>query len=141
MKNMIILVAAFLAYNASAHTIKGNPILRGAIKTKLEVDGVKTTCKVKIEKPRNLLDQDSYGNPAYKVKTEVNLTGSDYKREIKIDFTKEINFTNLFKVGDKTEVRDLDYSSVDGETMKIDEVGRLKQFSFNYDGKRITCSF
>lgn len=141
MKNTLLVLAALASLNASAHMIKGNPILRGSIKTKVLVESVQTTCKVKIEKPKNHLVEDSYGNPAYKVATEVNLTGSDSKREIKIDFTKQISFTNLWQVGEKTEVRDLEYAALDGSLMKIDDAGRLKEFSFLYKEKRITCSF
>lgn len=141
MKHIIFAIVTTLSLNASAHIIVGTPILKGSIKTKIVVENLKTTCKVKISKPKNLLQEDSFGNPAYLVNTEVELDGSNSERTLVINFDKKIQFTNFFTVGSTTEVRDLDYASKDGETMKIDQAGRLKQYTFTYNQKPITCSF
>jgi hypothetical protein len=136
-----ILIALAVSGLASAHEITGTPILKGSIKTKVVVDGLSANCKVKISKPRNLMVEDSYGNPAYTVNTEVSLDASNAERTSVISFSKYFTFTNIFTVGGKTEVRDFDYSSQDGATLKIDSAGRLKAYSFNYNQKTITCSF
>lgn len=136
-----ILLALAVSSMVSAHEIIGTPILKGSIKTKVVVDGLSATCKVKVFKPRNLMVEDSYGNPAYTVNTEVNLDASNDERAKVISYYKYVTFTNIFPVGDKTEVRDFDYSSKDGETLKIDGAGRLKAYSFSYNQKTITCSF
>lgn len=141
MKTIMTVFALALSITASAHTIVGNPVLKGSIKTKVAVDGLTATCKVKISKPKNLMIEDSYGNPAYTVNTEVALDASSADHTPVIAFRKDINFTNIFPVGDKTEVRDLEYSSKDGASMKIDGAGRLKTYSFSYNQKTVTCSF
>lgn len=141
MKNIIFVMAAALSLTASAHLIDGVQILKGTIKTKIVVNAVKTTCKVKIEKIKNLMLEDSYGNPAYNVRAELSLDGNDFERSLSVKYSKEVWFNNLFTVGAKTEVRDLEYFSADGSKLMIDGNGRIKSVSFPFESKTVTCAF
>ena len=139
MKNIILLLA--LSLTASAHMIEGTLMLKGAIKTKIVVNTVKTTCKVKIEKVRNLMQEDSLGNPAYIVRANISLDGSDFERSLSVKFDRDFMFDNLFTTATGTEVRDFDYKSPEGAAMKIDGEGRVKSVSFPTQYKLITCTF
>lgn len=141
MKNIILGLVAVVSLNASAHLIEGTQVLKGKIKTKIMVNTVKTTCSVKIEKVKNLMLEDSYGNPAYNVRAVVGLDGDDYQRGLSIKHDKELWFNNLFAAGTGTEVRDFDYKAADGSTLKIDREGRIKSTSFPFQGRVISCSF
>lgn len=143
MKNIIILIFCFFTYSVFSHEIEGTLILRGSIKTKITVNGINTTCKAKVEKVKNLLEEDSYGNPAYKVLMELSLNGksSDNTRVIKSE--RDVWFDNLFTVSaDKKEVRDFEYkSSTVDAFMKIDKDGRIKEVRFPFNNQSITCLF
>lgn len=141
MKNIIISSLLVLATSSFAHTIQGTLILKGSIKTKIYVNNVKTTCKVKVEKVKNLMLEDSYGNPAYNVRINVNLSGRDHERDLSVKFDRELWVNNLFTSGNTTEVRDLEYASNDGLKMKIDGEGRIENVTFLYGSRLITCSF
>src|SRR5690606_34295323 len=97
--------------------------------------------KVKVEKVKNLMQEDSYGNPAYNVRINLNLSGRDNERDLSVKFDRELWINNLFSVGNKTEVRDFDYASSDGVRMKIDSQGRIVNVVFPFNSKLITCSF
>lgn len=141
MKKIIIIAAALVSLSSFAHTIEGTLILKGAIKTKLVVNNLKTTCKVKVEKVKNLLVEDSFGNPAYNVRVDVSLDGNNSERTQTVKYDKEIWFNNLFKTSNGTEVRDLEYASADGARMIIDREGRLESVTFPSPYKTITCAF
>jgi hypothetical protein len=141
MKNVIFGLMAFSALSASAHMIEGTLVLKGAIKTKIVVNNLKTTCKVKVEKVKNLLVEDSFGNPAYDLKVSMSLDGSDFERNLSVKFDKEFRLNNLFTVGTGTEVRDLEYKSTDGATMNVDREGRIKAASFPTQYGKINCAF
>lgn len=141
MKNIIIASLFTLSAASSAQMIEGTMVLKGSIKTKLYVNNVKTTCKVKVEKVKNLMLEDSYGNPAYNVRINIDLSGKDHDRGVSVKFDRELWLNNLFTVGGKTEVRDLEYASNDGVKMKIDGEGRIENVSFPYASRLITCSF
>lgn len=119
MKNIIFsLASVLLVTSVSAHTIKGTMILKGQLKTSVQVGDKKETCKVKIEKVANLKYQDAFGNPGYTVKVQGDIGG-------KADLSKDFTFINIFGAGDKTETRDLEYFSNDNASMIINEEGRL----------------
>jgi hypothetical protein len=141
MKNIIIVSLAALSMNLNAHMIEGTLMLKGAIKTKIRLNGIKTTCKVKVEKVKNLLVEDSFGNPAYDVKINVDLSGSDYQRGVSVNFDRDFRMINLFTIGNGTEVRDLEYFSNDGASLKIDKEGRVKSIAFPYNYQTISCVF
>lgn len=141
MKKIIIIAAALVSLSSFAHTIEGTLILKGAIKTKLVVNNLKTTCKVKVEKVKNLLVEDSFGNPAYNVRVDVSLDGNNSERTQVVKHSKEIWFNNLFKTESGTEVRDLEYAAADGSRMLIDKEGRLESVTFPSPYKTITCAF
>lgn len=142
-KSILALSSLLLAVSASAHVIVGTPLKEGTLKAKLFVNTIESTCKVKVDKVFNLKEEDSYGNPAYRIWVDVNLSGNDVERKLKVKHKRSYELINLFTVGDKTEVRDYEYFSKDGLitlTMKTD--GRLNGVTFLYNNKqRITCSF
>ena len=141
MKKLLVL-SLILSSAVSAHTIKGTLILKGSLKSKVFVNGVETTCRVKIDKVKNILDEDSYGNPGYRVAAEVSLDGRDQKRKITIKDEQKLNFTNFFSVGNKIEARDLNYTANNGAaTMAINEDGRLREVQISYQGQKVTCLF
>lgn len=142
MKNIIFIILACMALNAGAHTIKGTLVLKGTLKSKLIVDGVKTTCKVQVEKVWNLQVEDSYGNPGYSVRVDIGLSGLDSETGKSTKFDEKVLLTNLFKNGPESIVKDFEYASEKGDvTMLIKEDGRLNSISFNYNQQKITCSF
>lgn len=133
---------AIASLNTFAHTILGTPLLKGSIKTKIIVDTLETTCRVKIDKVRNLTFEDSYGNPGYTVQAIITLDASNIERNLSVSFKQNVKFENMHTVGDKIEARDFDFKSESGtETMKIDKEGRIKSVTFNYNAQKTTCSF
>lgn len=141
MKKIIIILAALVSLSSLARTIEGTLILKGAIKTKIVVNNLRTTCRVKIEKVKNLMLEDSFGNPAYNVRVNISLDGNNSEGTQTVKFNKKIWFNNLFKTSTGTEVRDLEYASADGAKMIIDTEGRLESVTFPTQYKTITCAF
>ncbi len=133
--------AALMTGTAFAQTITGVPVLKGALKTKTSVRGTSTTCKVKVAKIRNLKEEDSFGNPGYTVKVEVDLDGKNDKQETVVRYGKEFTVTNFWPENGQTVARDFDYFSADGALLSIKTDGRLKSFSFPLDNQKITCAF
>ncbi len=141
MKNILLISILAFAATSFAHTIEGTLVLKGSIKTKIFVNDLKTTCKVKVEKVKNLMQEDSFGNPAYKVRVEISLSGRDYERDLSVKLDRELWLHNLFTVGGRTEVRDLEYTSAEGVKMNIDRNGRIQKVIFPFQSQKITCSF
>lgn len=141
MKKLFLAGIATLALSASAHTILGTQVLKGSLKTKVLVNGVNSTCKVQVEKVRNLLLEDSYGNPAYKVRLDISLKGDNMERNISVRYNNLVWVNNLFEEGTGTIVRDFDYAAADNTKMRIDAAGRIKSVSFIYNKQTVTCSF
>lgn len=138
-----LLTFAFLLglQTSFAHEIEGTQMLKGGRDTKITLQGVKTKCAFDVEKVRNLMEEDRFGNPAYKVRVEVDLSGKDKKKKIEIKFKKKYEFTNLFQTPKGSEVRDFDYASEDGATLKIDRGGRVTEIRFPFEGESINCLF
>lgn len=141
MKNITLAIIALGSLTASAHMIEGTQVLKGTIKTKIIVNSVKTTCRAKVEKVKNLMLEDTFGNPAYNVRVDMGLDGNDFERNLSVKFDKEFWLNNLFTVANGTEVRDFEYASKDGATMNIDRTGRIRKVTFLYQNKQITCTF
>lgn len=142
MKNIIFIILACMALNAGAHTIKGTLVLKGTLKSKLMVDGAETTCKVQVEKIWNLQVEDSYGNPGYSLRMDIGLSGFNSETSKSVRLNQKAFLTNMFKEGNESIVKDLEYASEKGDvTMQIKEDGRLSSVSFNYNQQKITCSF
>lgn len=142
MKNIILLVVSLMLSVASAHTITGTPVLKGTLKTKQMVDGVKSTCKVQIEKIWSSNNEDSYGNPGYSVRMDLSLSGNniDTGKTVKVD--EKVMLSNMFKNGTNVMVKDYEYATEDGRialTIKTD--GRLNTVSFPYKSQKVTCAF
>ena len=142
MKNIIFALLAITSLSGFAHEIEGTLMLKGALKTKIVVNGVKTTCKLKVEKVKNLLEEDSFGNPGYQAKVEISLDGNDFERGIRVKFDKDVVLTNLHKEGTVWKTRDLEYYNyADRVSVLIDKEGRLVSTSFPYGQQTITCKF
>ncbi len=135
----LLLASLVLCSSAFARPIQGTLVLKGTLKTKIKVLNEKTTCKVKIEKVKNLLDQeDSFGNPAYQIRTQIELVGNE-----KMKYDREVVFINIFQTGTTSQVEDLKYF-VKGEpatTMAADEDGHIKQVTFVAQNQNIICNF
>lgn len=133
-----LFIALLTVSAAHAHTIKGTPILKGSLKTKVIVNTIEATCRAEVEKVKNLFEEDAFGNPAYTVRVEVKIDGNDTKKKIKVDFAQKFQFTNLHPT---TGVSDTNYLSAEGATLQIDEDGRLKNVQVPFQGKKISCLF
>lgn len=99
---------------AQAHTIQGTPVKAGEVKSSGMLRGVEVKCSMKIDGKgllgiggqggvRNLLKEDQFGNPAYKVTATVKLKSKD-KELLPLDFEEKITFTNLHAEGVSDEL-------------------------------------
>src|SRR5665647_934096 len=79
---VLFLIAAMA--EVRAQSIQGTMVLKGSIKTKIMVNGIKTVCKMKIDKVKNLLEEDAYGNPAYQLQAEIELDGTEFGKSIQV---------------------------------------------------------
>lgn len=140
MKTILAVFLGLSSVTAMSHAIQGTLVLKGSLKTKIVVNGITTVCKVKIDEVKNLMDQDSFGNPAYKLKIDISLSGSDFNSGSSVKYDKEVVLTNLFPAETGTIVKDLEYSNL-GITLRLKEDGRLKDIRFPYGSQTITCSF
>lgn len=136
MKKTFISLITLLALPVLAHDIEGTQMLKGSLKTEMRVNYIKTTCKVKIHDVKNLMVEDQYGNPAYKVKVEIGLKGGEFLSDKKVKFEKELWMDNLFPDG----VRDLEYQG-EGIKLFINNEGRLTQVKFPSQYGTVTCNF
>jgi hypothetical protein len=141
MRNIIAILFMISALPAMANVVEGTLVLKGSLKTKIMVNGVKTTCKVRVEEVKNLLEEDYYGNPAYKIDIEVSLSGSDFARSLKVKLNKDYHMTNLFNENGRLMVKDLHYASQDGATLLIKRDGRLRELTVPYENKKVSCTF
>jgi hypothetical protein len=141
MKALIILSLFLTAQTSSAHEIEGTQMLKGSRDTKIYLQDVKTKCSLDVEKVKNLMEEDRFGNPAYIVRVELGLSGKDKKKKIEIKFKKKYEFNNLFKTAKGTEVRDFEYASPEGASLKIDRSGRVTEVHFPFEGETINCLF
>jgi hypothetical protein len=141
MKFLIIGLITVFSLSTFAKEIEGTMVLKGTLRTKLLINSVNTTCRVKVSKVKNMMAEDSYGNPAYQVRMSISLDGSDFARGLKIKHSKEMDFINLFQVGKTREVRDYEYVSADGSKLIINNKGRINTVTFPFNSQMITCSF
>lgn len=102
-------IAALLltTFAAQANDIKGTMVLTGTAKSVTFVRGAEVRCSVKIDGKglfgkksdvQNLLEEDEFGNPAYKVYATVELKSKD-KELLDLRFAEKITFTNLHASG------------------------------------------
>ncbi|HXH73785.1 MAG TPA: hypothetical protein VNJ08_02400 [Bacteriovoracaceae bacterium] len=136
MKYLITALMALSSLALMAHEIEGVQMLKGTLKTEVRVNGIKTTCKVQIEDVKNLMEEDKFGNPAYKVKVEVSLSGGEFLSSRKVKLDKKLTMNNLFEDG----VRDLEYRG-DGVKLTIQKDGRLSEAHINYHYGPVICNF
>jgi len=136
MKILLALIISMISTLASSYEIEGTQVLKGSLKTEIIVESLKTTCKVKIEDVKNLLEEDQYGNPGYKIKVDLSLNGGEFLSPKKVKFDKTIFLTNLFSDG----VRDLEYFGSE-VNLKIKNDGRLSEIRFPYKYNTVICRF
>lgn len=129
------MILTILSLNAAAHTIEGTLALKGSLKTTIFIKNKETTCRVRIEKIKNLLEEDTFGNPAYNVRANISVDSINYEKEVWLN--------NLFTLeNNKSEVKDYEYhSSDDTIKMKINGEGRIKTVLIQYKGNEISCLF
>jgi hypothetical protein len=139
MKKLICLLIALTSSHLPAHEIEGTLVLKGSLKAKIMVNNIKTDCKVKVDEVKNLMEEDSFGNPAYKIKLEISLNGRDKDRKVKFDQKVWVN--NLFEEGNGSIVKDLEYSSPEGTKLFVNHQGHMKSVQFIYSGQKISCAF
>lgn len=139
MKKLII--AALMTSSAFAQSITGVAVLKGSLKTKVNVNNIPTTCKVKVDKIRNIMEEDAFGFPGYRVIIKVDLSARGRDNEILVNFDREFTLVNFWNVGGRTVAKDLEYFSPEGALLMIKPDGRLKSFSFPFEGQTVTCSF
>src|SRR4051794_12458088 len=99
MKASLAVLIALISLQASAHFIEGIRIRPGTVKTKLRINGVKTDCKVSVGDFKNLMEEDKFGNPAFKVPVEVEVDGGGVFSSSKIRFHSNFMMTNMFDDG------------------------------------------
>ena len=142
MKKILIALVSLASLSSFAAPIEGTLMLKGSLKTKIVVKSVKSTCKLKVDKVKNILEEDSFGNPGYSAKVEISLDGSDMERNIKVKVDKKVTVTNMHTMGDVRQVKDLDYfNEAEKITVTIDKEGRLQSTSFPFENQIITCNF
>jgi hypothetical protein len=142
MKNFIIVFLSLVSISALAAEVEGTLMLKGALKSKVVVNGVSSVCKLKIDKVKNLLEEDDFGNPGYQVQIEIELDGRDIERKIKIKLDKKLTVINMHTANGVRQVKDLDYfSTAEKVTVTIDKEGRLVSTSFPYSQQIVKCSF
>jgi hypothetical protein len=106
------------------------------------VNGVKSTCRLKVEKVKNLLEEDDFGNPAYQARVDISLDGNDMERGVRVKFDKELTVINLHQEGSVKKVKDLEYFSTSEKVkIMIDQEGRLVSTTFAFGSQNITCVF
>lgn len=135
----LLLATLALSSTAFAKPIQGTLVLKGAVKTKIKVFNEKTICKVKIEKVRNIMDEeDSFGNPGYQIRTQIELNENE-----KIKYDREVMFINMHKSGATSQVDDFKYfvKAEPTTTMLVDEEGNLKTVTFVAQNQNIVCNF
>ena len=139
-----LLSIILIAYSSAvfAHEIEGTLMLKGSLKTKIVVNGVKSTCRLKVEKVKNLLEEDDFGNPAYQARVDISLDGNDMERGMRVKFDKELTVINLHQEGSVKKVKDLEYFSTSEKVkIMIDQEGRLVSTTFAFGSQNITCVF
>ena len=141
MKTLFIGLSLLLSSQAFSHEIKGTLILKGVARTKVMVRGIETTCSVRVRDVKNTMTEDSYQNPAYRVWTEVSLSGRAGGE--RINHKQDIRFTNLHKEVNGTIVLDNEYVGEDvvSSNLTIDDSGRIRSVIILFEGRNTRCSF
>jgi hypothetical protein len=142
MKKQLIVLLSLISVGAFANEIQGTLMLKGSLKTKIMVNGVSSVCRLKVEKVKNLLEEDNFGNPGYQARVKISLDGHDLERDIKVKLDKDITVINLHLEKDLRRIKDLEYiSSEENIKVNIDTEGRIVSTTFPYQQQTITCNF
>ena len=142
MKKQLIVLLSLISVGAFANEIQGTLMLKGSLKTKITVNGVASVCRLKVEKVKNLLEEDSFGNPGYQARVQISLDGRDLERDIKVKLDKNITVINLHLEKGLRRIKDLEYiSSEENIKLNIDSEGRIVSTIFPYQLQTITCNF
>ena len=142
MKKQLIVLLSLISVGAFANEIQGTLMLKGSLKTKITVNGVASVCRLKVEKVKNLLEEDSFGNPGYQARVQISLDGRDLERDIKVKLDKNITVINLHLEKGLRRIKDLEYiSSEENIKLNIDSEGIIVSTIFPYQLQTITCNF
>jgi len=137
-KLIFLILFSIANYEIRAHEIEGTVVLEGSLKTETIVNSRKGTCKVSIKDVKNLMLEDQYGNPAYRLYAEINLVVGDFFSKEKIRFNETYFLTNLFYDG----VKDYEYFDQQKNVLlKINNDGRLDEVTFTYRNTKVNCKF
>ncbi len=142
MKNLLLASLALISVGSFANEIQGTLMLKGSLKTKINVNSVSTVCKIKVDKIKNYLQEDDFGNPGYEAKAEISLDGNDLDRKIKVRFSKEFTIINFHTLNGTHLVKDFDYvNEKEKVAVVIDEGGYIVSTTFPYGKQTINCKF
>lgn len=160
-----IAVLMLTAVAAQANTIKGTMVKTGSIKSQTYVRGAQVKCSAKIDGKglfggksdvQNLLQEDQFGNPAYKVNVTIELKSKD-RDIVDLKFKERITFTNLHASG----VSDVLYKTLTPEApaptasrpnpvasakgseaeFMIDDSGNITRLRVNTNVGPVSCTF
>ena len=143
MKKSFLILGFIILNSALAHTIVGTPPGKGYKKTRLNVDGVNSECKVIIKEVKNFDGEDSFGNPAYQVLVRIELEGYkfDWDKSKKISDAFEALISNIHDDNGQTMVSDTHYGKKNGLQVVFDLDGQIKQALFTYKFNQVSCVF
>lgn len=139
----LALILALTSLSSFAAEIKGTLMLKGTAKTKVVVNGIESKCHVKVDEVKNSMTEDSFGNPAYRVWTKIELSGTNQDRTVRVEHKAEVRFVNIHPTGKFTQVSDSDYVGENEPKAKlvIDEKGRIRTAVFPVGATTVTCTF
>ncbi len=139
----IALILSLASLSCFAVEIKGTLTLKGTAKTKVVVNGIESKCHIKVEEVKNSMTEDSFGNPAYRVWTRIELSGTNQDRTVKVEHKADVRFVNIQPAGKFTQVSDSDYVGENEPKAKlaIDEKGRIRSAVFPVGASSVTCTF
>jgi len=143
MKNIFGILFVVMSLNSYAHEIQGTLVKEGKYKSSTVISGTTVQCNFQVKYVRNILDdQDDFGNPGYRVRTLLTVSGSNKELGTKIKHTDDITFINIFSEGSKKIVKDEEYFAVKEQaTLKINNKGLPVRVSFPFENKFYSCHF
>ncbi len=139
----LALILSLTSLSCFAVEIKGTLMLKGTAKTKVVVNGIESKCHIKVEEVKNSMTEDSFGNPAYRVWTRIELSGSNQDRTVRVEHKADLRFVNIHPTGKFTQVSDSNYVGENESKAKlvIDEKGRIRSAVFPVGASSVTCTF
>jgi hypothetical protein len=136
MKFIFLTLIYIFSAQAFAHEIVGTPVLEGSLKTQTLVDGLKVSCRIKIDDVKNLMKEDKFGNPAYKLSIAAFFVEMSFLSGRVFRYERKAELTNMFSDG----VRDFEYQG-DNWKMFIKPDGRLEKVVVPHPRRELVCLF